>query len=82
MRKKRPGASRFRPLPTVTARLFRLGFPVRTVVAVVVGCRPRRMIPPRHLSSNQAGNVDDHPVEIFTGGAARFFDTASSVRRA
>ncbi|WP_269748267.1 hypothetical protein [Ciceribacter selenitireducens] len=40
------------------------------------------MILPRHLSSDQPGNVDDDPFKVFTSGAARFFGTAVYVRRA
>jgi hypothetical protein len=68
----------------VTARLFRFGFvPVSTFVAIVVGCHPRRMVRPCHLSADHSSYGDDDPVEVFTGGTARFFDTAArAIRRA
>lgn len=65
------------------ARLFRFRFvPARTVVAIVVGRHSRCMVRTGHLSSDHPGNVDDDPVKVFTRGAVRFFDTASSVARA
>ncbi|UJW73545.1 hypothetical protein [Rhizobium sp. SL42] len=63
-------------LPTTKSTLFRLGFiSARTVFAIVVGGHPCRMVCPRHLSSDQPGDVDDDPLEVFTCGAARFFGT-------
>jgi hypothetical protein len=38
------------------------------------------MMLPCHLSSDHSGNVDDDPFKVFTCGAARFVDSASSIR--
>lgn len=77
MRKQRRGAGRFRrATDSQSETIPPLVPPWRAVVAIVVGGHPRRMVCPRHLSPDHSGDVDDHPIEICTGAAARFFDAA------